>query len=131
MTLRLKPVTPPLPAASLADFQRLLRRLGRDPTLSRRLKPSEAKVLVEYAQAINAVLMQGQALFFAEGARVDTPEWAAFALALHHADPGKFQFPECASCPVPARCECAARTEWLEHCRYRARLGDKIEVRGT
>lgn len=122
----LSAAAPPLEASSRSDFQRALDRLADDPAAREELRP-----LLDYAVALNAVLAQSLRVFFEDGCRADTSARAALALALHAADAGKFSFPDCDACALPERWECPPRQRWLESLRYRAMLGDRIEVRGS
>ncbi|MBV9549831.1 MAG: hypothetical protein JO256_09190 [Alphaproteobacteria bacterium] len=106
-----------LKGVSRLDFQKALDRVLYGPADA---APSrdDVRMVAAFACALNAVLAQGAALFFAEGAKIETPQQARFALALYNADPGQFSFD---GCNCDAASECSHRQDWLDFVRRKAR----------
>lgn len=106
-----------LRGVSRLDFQKALNRAAYghpDNVINGR----DANIIMAYASALNAVLVQGLDLFFSTGGNIGTPAQARFALALYGADPGQFRFDGC-TCGPDA--DCPHRRDWLDWCRQKAR----------
>lgn len=101
------------------DFRRITSQMTFDRMGFVRLDETQATKLAKFSLKLNAVLVWAIEDYFARGCPTDTPQSAAFGLALWNAVPESFSFKDC-TCDIGRGERCPHRESWHAHLKSAA-----------